>query len=278
MAFLARVVNQLVRRPDADSQPSQNGAGSVLGHGLRTLARAAFSPLTAAPATAVRLSELLGNLGARGRAIPPQRRQAPDPRLALRALGGLLRPEPEVQASYLAILTATMDRAVAREVHPAFLDILGQLHADELRLLAGFDGSRPEPVLSVVSRLRHGGGSRTELRHFSLLGERTGCERPERAATYLDNMFRLGLLEMRSARITDDLRPFEELERHPTVKALRARIEAQRPLTGTTTHMGAAPDEIVADLQLKLVGLTSFGRQFRGACVYRAELHPTGMA
>lgn len=274
MAFLARVVNQLVRSPDRDSQPLQNG--SVLGHGLRTLARAALSPLAAAPATAVRLSELLANLGARGRAIPPQRRQAPDPRLALRALGGLLHPEPEVQASYLAILTAAMDRAVAREVHPAFLDILGQLHADELRLLAGFDGSRPEPVLSVVSRLRHGGGSRTELRHFSLLGERTGCERPERAATYLDNMFRLGLLEMRSARITDDLRPFEELERHPTVAAVRARIEAQRPVGGGS--LGSPSDEIVADLQLKLVGLTSFGRQFRGACVYRAELHPTGMA
>jgi hypothetical protein len=114
--------------------------------------------------------------------------------------------------------------------------------------------------------LRHGGAARVELRHFSLLGTRAGCGNAERTPAYLDNLARLGLIEIRPTRITDDVRMFAELEDHPTVLAARARIEEQPPV-----RIGPISEPIVVDVQYKSLFLTAFGRQFQSACFFRPD-------
>ena len=261
MFALTRVVRDLVVRPDRSTHTPDLGAG------IRTLARLALAPLAAFPKTAARLPDLLRTLGERGLAIPASRRRTPNAVLAMRALGGFVRSEREVRDGYLSLLTATMDRAVADDVHPAFIDLLGQLGGDELRLLASLGTEGPFPLLSLSSRLRHGGASRVELRHFSLLGERAGCDVPLRTPAYLDNLARLGLVEIRPTRITDDVRMFQDLEEHPLVIAARARIEGQPPV-----RIGPISEPIVADIQYKSLFVTAFGRQFRGACFFRPDV------
>ena len=260
MFALTRVVKDLI------APPSMNGPGASRGErgaGLRALARVALGPAVALPQTARGLPGLLVALGQRGAAIPPARRQAPNPTLALKALAGIVISEGAVREGYLSLLTATMDRDVAEDVHPAFLDLLGQVNDDELLLLRRLEGTGPFPVLSVSSRLRHGGASRVELHHFSLLGERAGCRRPERTPAYLDNLTRLGFTELRATRVTDDTRMFEELENHPTVVAARDRIEAQ-----PAVRIGPLSETIVADVQYQSLFITPFGQQFRAACFF----------
>src|SRR3569623_65312 len=237
MFALARVVKEHIA-PPTDSNPGAPGAG------LRTLARVALGPAAALPQTALGLPAVLMALGQRGAAIPAVRRQSPNPTLALKALAGIVISEGAVREGYLSLLPATMDRAVADDVHPAFPDLLGQVNEDELLLLRRLEGTGPFPVLSVSSRLRHGGASRVELHHFSLLGHQAGCRRPERTPAYLDNLTRLGFTELRATRVTDDTRMFEELENHPTVAAARDRIEAQPPV-----RIGPRSETIVADVQ-----------------------------
>jgi hypothetical protein len=261
MFSLTRVVKDLVVRPGGGG----SGSGDVQG-GLRTLARVALAPLSQVPAAAARLPELLRTLGERGLAIPPERRRTPNASLALRALAGFVRGEGEVRDSYLSMLTATMDRAVADAVHPSFIDVLGQLSGDEIRLLGTLETGVSYPVLSLSSRLRHGGASRVELRHFSVLGARAGCSHPDRTAAYLDNLTRLGLVELRPTRVTDDVRMFQELEEHPTVAEARTRIEQMAPV-----QLGPISEAIVADFTYKSLSLTAFGRTFRAACFFRAD-------
>ena len=261
MFSLTRVVKDLVVRPRGGG----SGTGDVQG-GLRTLARVAFAPLAQVPAAAARLPELLRTLGERGLAIPPERRRTPNAGLALRALAGFVRGEGEVRDSYLSVLTATMDRAVADAVHPSFIDVLGQLGGDELRVLGSLEAGTSYPVLSLSSRLRHGGASRIELRHFSVLGARAGCSHADRTPAYLDNLARLGLVELRPTRVTDDVRMFQELEDHPTVTAARTRVE-QMP----AVQIGPISETIVADFTYKSLSLTAFGRAFRAACFFRAD-------
>lgn len=234
--------------------------------GVRTLARVTLAPLSGLPRAAAQLPDLLRTLGERGLAIPTERRCSPSPGLALRALAGFVRADGAMRDGYLSLLTATMDRAVAENVHPAFLDLLGQLGSDELLLLASLGSGGPFPLLSLSSRLRHGGATRVELRHFSLLGTRAGCSHPERTPAYLDNLGRLGLIEIRPTRITDDVRMFAELEEHPTVTAVRVRIEDQ-----PAVRIGPLSEPIVADVQYKSLFLTAFGRQFRAACFFRPD-------
>jgi hypothetical protein len=261
MFALTRVVRDLVVRPNRSTSTPDLGAG------IRTLARLALAPIAALPKTAARLPDLLRTLGERGLAIPAARRRTPNAMLAMRALSGFVRSEREVRDGYLSLLTATMDNAVADDVHPAFIDMLAQLGGDELRLLASLGSEGPFPLLSLSSRLRHGGASRVELRHFSLLGDRAGCDRPQRTPAYVDNLARLGLVEIRPTRITDDVRMFQDLEEHPLVVAARARIEGQPPV-----RIGPISEPIVVDVQYKSLFVTAFGRQFRNACFFRPDV------
>ncbi|MES1171859.1 MAG: DUF4393 domain-containing protein [Bacteroidota bacterium] len=250
--------------------PTRSGPPPDLASGLMTLARVALAPVASLPRTAARLPDLLRALGERGLAIPAARRRTPHAGLALRALAGFVRADGDLREGYLSLLTATMDRAIADEVHPAFVDLLAQLDGDELRLLASLGTDGPFPLLSLSSRLRHGGASRVELRHFSLLGVRAGCGNPARTPAYVDNLARLGLVEIRPTRMADDVRAFQELEDHPTVVAARERIEEQPPV-----RIGPISEPIVADTQYKLMSVTAFGRQFRAACFFRPDSFDT---
>ena len=259
---VARAIRDLVVRPKLNATASDGD----LGGGLQILARLAASPLRLVPQSASRIPSMLRELGERRRAIPPARRLAPDPVLALQALTGCLSSDEILRARYLNLLAASMDRATSRQVHPGFLTVLRQLTPDETRIFSRFENDGPYPVLSVQSHPKHGGNRQTELRHFSLLGEEAGCEHPSRAPLYLDNLCRLGLTELRATRLSEDTRMFKPLEAHAEVTNLIARIASRPPVTDGTTS-----DPLVADVQYKYLFVTSFGRQFYDACEYRPE-------
>jgi hypothetical protein len=244
-------------------------AGPLSGPGWNALAQLAWAQVSGLPGAALSLPELLREMAGRTLAIPAHRRRPPAPALVLRVLGRLVRAEPDMREAYLSLLAAAADRATADGVHPAFIEVIRQLTRDELRILAVLDPVEPAPVLSVSSRLRHGGGSRVELRNFSLLGDRAGCRASGRTPAYLDNLARLGLVELRPTRVTDDVRMFEEVEAHSDVVAARAAIEARPPV-----RVGPLTEAIVADVSYKSLFLTAFGRQFREVAFYRPQPEP----
>lgn len=248
--------------------------GSPLtGAGVNALAQLAWAQLTALPSAALRLPEVLREVAARTLAIPAHRRRTPPAAFVLRVFARLVRAEVDLRSTYLSLLVAAADRDVSDDVHPAFLEVLGQLGHDELRILAVLDHHEPAPLVSVSARLQHGGGSRVELRNFSLLGWRAGCRVEQRTPAYLDNLARLGLVEIRPTRVTDDVRMFQEVEAHPAVVAARAAIEA-RP----AVRVGPLTEAIVADVHYKSMFLTSFGRQFRDVTFYRPRADPGQLA
>jgi hypothetical protein len=260
---VARVIRDLVVRPRSDD-PMADGD---LGSGLQVLVKLASAPLRFLPETAARMPAMLRELGERRRGIPPARRTVPNPALALGALTGGLTSDDVLRTRYLNLLAASMDRATSGQVHPGFLAVLRQMTPDETRIFSRFEGDGPYPVLTIQSHPKHGGNRRTELRHFSLLGEEAGCEHPQRAPMYLDNLCRLGLTEMRPTRLSEDTRMFKPLETHAEVTRLKAEIANRPPVTDDRN----GNDPLVADVQYKYLFVTSFGRQFYDACEYRPE-------
>jgi hypothetical protein len=262
VASATRAIRDLMVRPRADLQPGD----SDIGGGLQVLARLATSPLRFVPQAAARVPAVLRELGERRRAIPEARRLPPNPALAMQALSGCLANDETLRIRYLNLLAASMDRATAAQVHPGFLAVLRQMTPDEARIFSRFEGDGPYPVLTVQSRHRHGGPIRTELRNFTLLGHEAGCEHPERAPAYIDNLCRLGLTELRPTRLSEDTRIFKPLESHPRVAEVVAGIEARPPV-----ELGTIREPVVADIQHKVLSVTSFGRQFYEACEYRPD-------
>ncbi|HET6284936.1 MAG TPA: DUF4393 domain-containing protein [Polyangia bacterium] len=262
VANATRAIAALMVRPKLDLAPGE----SDLGGGLQVLARLAMSPLGFVPQAAARVPAVLRELGERRRAIPERRRLPPNPVLAAQALSGCLRADETLRERYLNLLAASMDSATSKRVHPAFLQVLRQMTADEARIFSLLETDGPYPVLTVQSRYKHGGYTQTELRNFSLLGELGGCDFPDRAPMYLDNLCRLGLTEMRPARLSEDTRMFKALETHARVLEILASIAARRP-----AELGPITEPLVPDIQYKFLFVTAFGRQFYDACEYRPE-------
>ncbi len=260
---VAQAIRDLVVRPRMDNQVTDGD----LGAGLQVLVRLAAAPLTFLPQTAARLPLTLREIGERRRAIPAARRLVPNPALALGAVTGSLTSDDVLRTRYLNLLAAAMDRATSAQVHPGFLAVLRQMTSDETRIFSRFESDGPYPLISIQSHPKHGGTRRTELRHFSLLGEEAGCEHPQRAPMYLDNLCRLGLTEIRPTRLSEDTRMFKPLESHADVTSLMARIANRPPVTDAQN----GNDPLVADVQYKYLFVTSFGRQFYDACEYRPE-------
>ena len=184
-----------------------------------------------------------------------------------------MRNGATLRERYLNLLAAAMDEQASARVHPAFLGILRELTADEVRLVSLFQHDGPFPLVSVVSRYRFGGALSTELRNCSRLGADAQVEHPERVPLYIDNLCRLGLTEIRPVRIADDTRGFRALEESAAVKAAIARVEANPP---APLKNGSKEDDdrVVADLQRKALYVTAFGRRFYEACEYRPEPGP----
>jgi hypothetical protein len=254
-----RVIRDLVVRPAREL-----ALASEIGGGVRALAELALAPLRNVPDVAARVPGTLRDLGERVATIPGARRRAPSVGFAARALSAGVRNDQTMRERYLNLLAASMDGARADRVHPGFLEVLRQLTSDEVRIISLFQHDGPYPVVSVQSRQRHGAVVATVLRHFNLLGVEAGCEHPRRAPLYIDNLVRLGIVELRRVRLSEDTRMFRPVEEHPDVVAAIAQIEAHPPA------LARATDAVVADLQRQALYVTAFGRQFYEACEYRS--------
>jgi hypothetical protein len=260
-----RAIVDLVVRPGREL-----AVGGGLGGGLGALSLLASGPLRQVPEMAARLPGALRDLGERVTAIPGARRRPPALAFAAQALAGSVRHGVTLRERYLNLLAAAMDDQTSARVHPAFLSVLRQLTADEVRLISLFQHDGPYPLVTVVARYRFGGAITTALRNFSLLGQEAGCEEPDRVPLYIDNLCRLGLTEIRPVRVSDDTRAFKAVEQSPEVKAAIARIEAHPPAP-LKEAAKEDDDRVVPDVQRKALYVTDFGRRFYEACEYRPE-------
>jgi len=264
-----RAIRDLVLRPGREL--AAGGLSGGLSGGLNALSLLASGPLRQVPEMAARLPGALRDLGERVTAIPGARRRPPALGFAAQALAGSVRHGATVRERYLNLLAASMDDQTSARVHPAFLTVLRQLTADEVRLVSQFQHDGPYPLVTVVARYRYGGPISTELRNYSLLGVEAGCEHPDRVPLYIDNLCRLGLTEIRPVRVSDDTRAFRPVEQSPDVRAAIARIEANPPAPLKEGRQEDDGDRVVPDVQRKALFVTDFGRRFYEACEYRPD-------
>jgi Abortive infection alpha len=139
--------------------------------------------------------------------------------------------------------------------HPAFGLVLEQLAPDELRILRVLAASPGQAALDVEARGPLGMGSRDVARRLSLLGDRAGCRHPERVQLYLDNLLRLGLVQMGDE-------PFEDEELYEVLEAQPEVNEAKEKASSGATR---------AKSRRHRIELSSFGRAFCETCLPTAE-------
>jgi hypothetical protein len=133
---------------------------------------------------------------------------------ALRAAGAeLLRRSAEVD-----VLDAT---------HPAFARILQELAPDEARILRLMATEGPQPSVDVRSVQLMGMGSQIVADGLNMIGPQAGVRNPDRVPSYLNNLYRLGLIWFSKEPIDDPI-AYQVLEAQPSVlDAIRRAARAK---------------------------------------------------
>ena len=115
------------------------------------------------------------------------------------------------------LLRRSRDVNDAYDLHPAYARILSELAPDEARILQLMLVDGPQPTVDV----RTGGpigliNSRLIAPGLSMIGARAGCRYIDRVPSYLNNLFRLGLIWFSQETLRNHQR-YQVLEAQPDV-------------------------------------------------------------
>lgn len=158
-----------------------------------------------------------------------------------------------------ALLERSRDVRYSEDAHPAYERILTELAPDEARILRLLLLDGPQPAVDV----RTGGplgmiSSRLIAPGLTMIGARAGCRYVERVPSYLNNLFRLGLVWFSRETLRDPMR-YQVLEAQPDV-------------------LEAAHSVPYAKFVRRSIHLTPFGEDFCRVCfmedVERADVLP----
>ena len=146
------------------------------------------------------------------------------------------------------LLRRSRDVNDAYEAHPAYARMLSELAPDEARILQLMLIDGPQPTVDV----RTGGplgliNSRLIAPGLSMIGARAGCRYVDRVPSYLNNLFRLGLIWFSHETLRDHQR-YQVLEAQPDVLAAIHSVAAAKVIR-------------------RSVHLTPFGEDFCRVCL-----------
>lgn len=256
------VVSDLVKAVPV-YQDAVQPAARELGKGLETVAKAvnmALAPLSLLVwgyekirlFVEERVSEKL-------RDVPPDRIKPPSPHVAGPALEALKYTghEESLRELYANLLASSIDSATAASAHPGFVDIIKSMSPDEAKMMRLFASQDTRPVIDVNVHLAEKGGYIPFVRSFSLIGEEAGCQYSDLCPSYLDNLARLGLIEIPTMVHLTDSERYKSLEDHKSIADLKA---------------GLAQTKNSVSCERRVARLTAFGRQFCAVCVIEKRI------
>lgn len=159
----------------------------------------------------------------------------------------------ELRELYANLIASSMDSKTQNSAHPSFVEIIKQLSSKDAKLLSYFSSFDGEPVIRIRNERKDGKGGSDHIRHFTLIGEKTGCDEPFNCSASLDNLQRLGLIKIPDIYklIAEDI--YSPLEEHPII-------------TTETKKINAIPER-KATINYTAILVTDLGREFINTCV-----------
>lgn len=251
---VAEIAKAVPIYPDA-IQP----AAKELGKSLHLVARAVNAALAPVEALVWGVEEIRDfvrdRVATKLENVPPEEVQQPKPHVAVPTIEALryTGDEAELSELYANLLATSMDKVTAYRAHPAFVDMIKNMSPDEARIMRHLSMHGSQPLINIKITYKENGGFHIVHRHLSLIGLKAGCEHPPLTANYLDNLTRLGLVEIPNMRRIKSDDPYLEIEDHPQVKKI---IEDLRTVD---THE--------VEVEKEKFELTDLGKQFVRSCV-----------
>ncbi len=163
--------------------------------------------------------------------------------------------EESLSDAFANLLASSMDKKTEELVHPSFVDIIKQITSDEAKILKLFSHGNfhPHPLIDIQARKGGDMGGNLILLNFSTIGEEAKCDLPLSTPAYLDNLCRLGLLEIPALTEMKRAGAYSSVEEHSFVKIVLKQIDDR-------------PDR-EPKIFRKCIRTTEFGNQFITTCI-----------
>lgn len=187
--------------------------------------------------------------------VPEDRIITPPPNVAGPAIEALkfTGHDETLQDMFANLIANSLDSETVVEAHPSFVDIIKNLSPDEGLILKVFASAQQFPVIDVKLKNKKEKGYSILHRSVTTLGSVASCNHQQLTENYLDNLCRLGILEIPSGLHLTAKNAYDAIINDPTIQQLQAQFEGDE-------HRSIDFDE-------KLIRVTGMGRQFINACV-----------
>jgi len=116
-----------------------------------------------------------------------------------------------------------MDVNTAAQAHPGYVEVLKNLCPDEALLLTAYSDVSAHPAITIKGGLSNGGYVIYE-RFFNHLAHQVQLNTPSLIPSYLDNLIRLGILEVPLGTELSEQSLYEPLEIDPAIEPHLAQI------------------------------------------------------
>ncbi|WP_286405323.1 DUF4393 domain-containing protein [Myroides marinus] len=190
-----------------------------------------------------RVSEKLRNIPNKNITTPPLQVAGPTIE-ALRYVGH----DPNLRELYANLLANAMDKDTIHKAHPGFVEILKNLSSDEANLLKAFVTSYRFPLIDLISTEKNSSYYRIITTNFSHLDHYVSIQNPDLIPSYLDNLIRLGILEIPSGVFI-------------AIENIYDSLENDEKLNAEKEYINNVLDGIVS-FERKQIRTTTFGQQF----------------
>lgn len=193
------------------------------------------------------------SVGEKLQSLPESQIISPSPTIAGPTLEALRFSghDPDLREMFAKLLATSMDSNTAVGAHPAFVEIIKQLSADEAKILNFLSNGNGQPIIAVRGERKDGTGGQDIARHFSTLAEDSNCQNISLCPNYLDNLSRLGLIIIEQKQIVKE-GAYDEIENHPKLMKIKEEVENHDLIYTPSRHV---------------LYLTDLGKLFCYACV-----------
>lgn len=153
---------------------------------------------------------------------------------------------------YTNLLATSMDSDTAETAHPAFVEIIKQLNPDEAKILSFIDPDACYPIIKIKAKALDASSYGIILGDFSILPYEANCANTDLGPCYIENLARLGLLELSYTTYVVRPNAYEPLTSHSDITSVLEGIR----------QAGSNPEIMQGS-----ISVTHLGRQFYDACI-----------
>lgn len=190
--------------------------------------------------------------------VPEDDLRQPEPHVAGPILEALRYTgyQEDLRAMYANLLATSIDSVTSINALPAFVEIIKQMSPDEALIVKLLSHLFARPKIDIRSEEKDSRLGNWLIRNFSLLPQEAGCKSLELGATYMVNLQRLGIVDLRenyTLQGENGIDLYQPLISSPQLEAINKHFE-----TDSTQKM---------KVDKGMVSLTELGRKFCLACV-----------